>query len=165
VKYKEASVPIIIDMKPDIDPKNLPPDTKVRWCRDAEEIAATLPAWGDREGALKLALADPEKDRRKLESARETCGLTAMKVAYDHACAAAEEAALAILDTRPTTMAGVVALLTYAADYRKRGAEWPSNLFDGDEIKHDPRVPNEPGRDWSFYLHRMLAQALSNMAG
>ena len=86
-----------------------------------------------------------------------------MQAARDSASAAADDAALAILDTHPTTIAGVVALLTYAADYTKGGV-WPSNLFDDDEIKHNPRFPNEPGRDWSFYLHRMLAKTLTDMA-
>ena len=157
-------MPIIIDMKPDIDPNNLPLDAKVRWCRDAEEIAATLPAWGDRAGALEAALGNLEKDQRELEVVRETCGLTAMQAARNRADGDERDAALAILDAKPTTIAGVVAILTYAADYAKGGAEWPSNLFDDDEIKFDPRVKNEPGRDWSFYLHRMLAATLTDMA-
>jgi hypothetical protein len=163
---RQARVPIVFNIGPDVDPNNLPPDTKVRWCRDAEEIEATLPAWAsaeNRKAALEAALAGLEKDRRELELARETCGLTAMQAARDSASAAADDAALAILDTHPTTEAGVVALLTYAADYTKGGV-WPSNLFDDDEIKHNPRFPNEPGRDWSFYLHRMLAKTLTDMA-
>ena len=163
---RPARVPIVFDIGPDVDPNNLPLDTKFRWCRDAEEIEATLPAWasaGNRKTALEAALAGLEKDRRELEAAREICGLTAMQAARDSASAAADDAALAILDTHPTTVAGVVAVLTYAADYTKGGV-WPSNLFDDDEIKHNPRFPNEPGRDWSFYLHRMLAKTLTDMA-
>ena len=163
---RPARVPIVFDIGPDVDPNNLPLDTKFRWCRDAEEIEATLPAWasaGNRKTALEAALAGLEKDRRELEAAREICGLTAMLAVRDSASAAADDAALAILDTHPTTVAGVVAVLTYAADYTKGGV-WPSNLFDDDEIKHNPRFPNEPGRDWSFYLHRMLAEALTDMA-
>jgi hypothetical protein len=163
---RQPHVPIMVDITPDIDPNNLPADAKVRWCHDAEEIAATLPAWasaGNREAALEAALAGLEQDRRELEAARQTCGLTAMEAARDRTSNAAEDAALAILDTHPTTVAGVVALLTYAADYTKRGAEWPSDLFDEDEIEHNPRFPKEPGHDWSFYLHRMLAEALPNI--
>ena len=72
---RQARVPIIFDIGPDVDPNNLPLDTKFRWCRDAEEIEATLPAWAsaeNRKAALEAALAGLEKDRRELELARET---------------------------------------------------------------------------------------------
>ena len=165
---RQPHVPIMIDITPDIDPNNLPADAKVRWCHDAEEIAATLPAWastGNRKAALEAALAGLEQDRRELEAARQICGLTAMEAARDRTSNAADGAALAILDTHPTTVAGVVALLTYAADYTKGGAQWPSDLFDEDDNLPDRSVQREPGHDWSFHLHRMLAEALPNIAG
>ena len=161
---REPRVPIIMDLKPDFDLDNLPVDTRIRWCRNEEEIVATLPDWVDRDAGVKFALAQLEKNRHELAVAREACGLTAMQTARDQADKAEEDAALALLDIRPTTIAGVVALLTHAADYEKTGNQWPTGLFDEQEIKYDPRYPNDPGQDWSFFLHRMLAETLAEIS-
>jgi hypothetical protein len=69
---------------------------------------------------------------------------------------AEDEAACAILDTPPTTLEGVAAILAYAAEYERKGDQWPRDLVHDDNVCH--------GRDWAFYLHQMLADAVGNIA-
>ena len=57
----------------------------------------------------------------------------------------------ALVKTPPTTLAGVVAILTYAAEYAERGDVWPT-ASDGED-------------DWAARLHRMLAEAVTEIGG
>ena len=68
-----------------------------------------------------------------------------------------DEAATNLLNTRPTTLAGVVAALRYAYDFERRGLEFPSGYDDGD-LSECPW-----GVQWSVYFHRNLAQAIEAM--
>jgi len=72
-------------------------------------------------------------------------------------------AAVDLVNVKPTTLAGVTALLALAADYVAAGGLWPDYLFDDEAHPFNPALENEPGRDWSFYLHRMLSSALESM--
>ena len=47
-------------------------------------------------------------------------------------CKTTDEAATQLLNTRPTTLAGVVAVLRYAYDYERRGMLFPGGHDDGD---------------------------------
>jgi hypothetical protein len=47
-------------------------------------------------------------------------------------CKTTDEAATQLLNTRPRTLAGVVAVLRYACDYGRRGLEFPGGYDDGD---------------------------------
>ena len=69
----------------------------------------------------------------------------------------ADEAATQLLNTRPTTLAGVAAVLRYAYDVERRGLEFPSGYDDGD-LSECPW-----GVQWSVYFHRNLAQAIEAM--
>jgi hypothetical protein len=66
-------------------------------------------------------------------------------------CKITDEAATNLLNTRPTTPAGVVAVL------RRRGLEFPGGYDDGD-LSECPW-----GVEWSVYFHRNLAQAIEAM--
>jgi hypothetical protein len=66
-------------------------------------------------------------------------------------------AATELLNTRPTTLAGVVAVLRYAYDFARRGLEFPGGYDDGD-LSQCPW-----GVEWSVYFHRNLAQAIETM--
>ena len=69
----------------------------------------------------------------------------------------ADEAATQLLSTRPTTLAGVAAVLRYAYDFARRGLEFPGGYDDGD-LSQCPW-----GVEWSVYFHRNLAQAIEAM--
>jgi hypothetical protein len=68
-----------------------------------------------------------------------------------------DEAATNLLNTRPTTLAGVVAVLRYAYDFERRGLEFPGGYDDGD-LSECPG-----GVEWSLYFHRNLAQVVEAM--
>ena len=79
--------------------------------------------------------------------------------AVDAATDVADEAAIAISGTQPTTLAGVVVVLEYAAAYVRRDrCEWPSNLIADDE--NDWRK----GCRWEVWFHEMLAEAVQAIA-
>jgi hypothetical protein len=67
------------------------------------------------------------------------------------------EAATQLLNTRPTTLAGVVAVLRYAYDYERHGLDFPGGYDDGD-LSECPG-----GVEWSVYFHRNLAQAIETI--
>ena len=73
--------------------------------------------------------------------------------AYFVASEAADELAMALLEIRPTSVAGAAALLRYATEYVDDGHLWPVCA-----------EPAEPAKDWSFLLQRMLAGALEKIA-
>lgn len=64
-----------------------------------------------------------------------------------------EDAAADLVSVQPTTMAGVIALLSYAAEYVDKGNEWPDLEEDGEQ------------NTWEVFLHRSLAEALAEIAG
>ena len=70
---------------------------------------------------------------------------------------AVDDAADDLLDVVPTTIAGVSALLTYAADRARGGNTWPDGYVD-----ENPKTAwdREQGVSWEVILHRNLAQAL-----
>jgi len=69
-----------------------------------------------------------------------------------------EAAALGLINTEPTTLAGAAALMRYVADLEAKGHSWPSGLQD------DDAEPTKLGKDWEVYLHRNIAQLLSAAA-
>jgi hypothetical protein len=62
------------------------------------------------------------------------------------------EAAGVLVDIAPTTLAGVRALLTYACEHIDNRHIWPEYMVDG------------RNRDWSYLLHKSLADALARIA-
>jgi hypothetical protein len=64
----------------------------------------------------------------------------------------AMDAAWAIIETEPTTIAGIIALLRYVADYEDRAIPFEFAVEDDDERK-----------PWSFFIHHNLADALEKM--
>jgi hypothetical protein len=84
-------------------------------------------------------------------------------LAHEHllisTCDAETDAALALVSTMPTTLAGVQAVLRYAAEHVAQGHVWTDEANIADD---DGR--SRPNRDWNFFLHRMLADALAEIA-
>jgi hypothetical protein len=69
-----------------------------------------------------------------------------------HVASAAEDStALMLVELAPTTLIGVAALLRYSVEHIEGGGSWP------DPESGDP----DDGTDWSFFLHRNLADALA----
>ena len=69
---------------------------------------------------------------------------------------AAHNAAIAILDTKPTTIAGIVAVMEYAAAYTQRGAQWPHLL---------QYPPKKYGETFEAGLFARLATTLKKIGG
>jgi hypothetical protein len=99
------------------------------------------------DGELEIAEGD---DPRWIEHLRD----------YHAAFEAQESAAIALVNIQPTTLAGVAALLAYAADYVAAGNRWPDAMFDDEDEKEAKAY----GLDWSVFLHRSLADAIRNIA-
>ena len=74
---------------------------------------------------------------------------------------AIDEAADGLLDVVPTTIRGVSALLTYAADHACGGNSWPEGYVD-----ENPKTgwDREQGVSWEVIIHRNLAKALPKIA-
>lgn len=68
---------------------------------------------------------------------------------------AESEAACALLDAPPKTMAGISALLRHAIDYDTDGQGWPEELNSGDE--------RNISRSWHQFLIENLLAALSEI--
>jgi hypothetical protein len=68
---------------------------------------------------------------------------------------AEEDAAVAILHVRPTTLAGVIALLEYANEADTDGETWPVDLDSEDGTIN---------RNWHYFLIESLAETLSTLA-
>jgi hypothetical protein len=73
-----------------------------------------------------------------------------------------DHVALALLHTKPCTIAGVVALLRYAVAHVDAGYSWPSNLVDGDEPDNGKPLRSKE-TDWSYFLCDMLADVLESI--
>ena len=65
------------------------------------------------------------------------------------------DAACVLVDIRPTTRAGVLALLQHAISYDTDGEGWPRDLESGDERKIT--------RSWHYFLVESIAGALTDM--
>jgi hypothetical protein len=85
--------------------------------------------------------------------------------AAGEALAVQDEFALKLLETRPTTIAGAAALLTYYVDAVT--ATEPEVVFpelDGNGRPFESRSIDEPRRDFAYFVIRNVAAALGNMA-
>jgi hypothetical protein len=63
-----------------------------------------------------------------------------------------------LLNTQPTTLSGVKALLEHVSAYEAEGNEWPTDLIDDGEEKR------RWGRSWSYFFHRNLTEAMQAIA-
>jgi hypothetical protein len=71
-----------------------------------------------------------------------------------------DEAQTALIDTEPTTMAGVVALLRHLAAHDASGLELIGEYHDDG----DPAVSKTHGASASYFFHRNLANAIERLA-
>lgn len=67
--------------------------------------------------------------------------------------------AVQLVSISPTTLAGVAALMEYAADHVEAGYMWPDDLADEEEDSREGRRG-----DWFFFLNRHLAAAVQQLA-
>jgi hypothetical protein len=89
---------------------------------------------------------------------------TAANIRYNDCIIRQDAIAIEMLKVRPTTLTGLRAMLTYAAQHVAEGYIWPN---DRDQLKHldqDEDTMNPGGRDWNFYLIRNLGEAVQGIA-
>jgi hypothetical protein len=111
-------------------------------------IDAHRTAWAALErdcSALDDAADDDEEAQQKLDALHD----------------AIDEAENGLLDVIPTTVAGVSAILSYAADHVRRGSAWGDGYVDEDPLSGWCKNRGVP---WEVILHRNLAGALGSMA-
>ena len=58
----------------------------------------------------------------------------------------------------PTTIAGVLAILKYAAEREKKGIAWRDDLIDSDDEE------SKRGQSWYYFVHRNIVQTLEGVA-
>jgi hypothetical protein len=66
-----------------------------------------------------------------------------------------EDAAMGLINTEPTTLAGAAALMRHVAALEAKGHGWPCGLHG------EGADTSKLGKDWEVYLHRNIAQLLS----
>ena len=101
-------------------------------------------AFSEAVTSADLLPGDRESNHDQLEAAREL------------AAHASDEAAIALLDTAPVTIGGVVALLRYASSYVEAGNEWPTLM------QYDPEVY---GETWYSGLCARMADRIEALSG
>jgi hypothetical protein len=76
-----------------------------------------------------------------------------------------DQIALQMLSVEPTTLAGAVALLNYAADHIAAGCLWPDDLSEVDDENCEEGSSSAfDRRDWFYFLSRNLAAAIAKQA-
>jgi hypothetical protein len=126
---------------------------------EAHKVAAAANvAAHKRYSVFENELADNERLQRDRRLADETRLGEEIETAINEASHFEEVAAYALLDIDPTTMAGLVALLTYAIDHddANHGIGWPEAIG----------LAEEPGtRSWQYFVIDKLASVLPKYAG
>jgi hypothetical protein len=86
---------------------------------------------------------------------------TAANIRYNDTIIKADTIAIEMLGITPTSLAGLGAILRYAAQHVEDGNMWP----DGEQIEDEDEEPKSfLGRDWNFYLLRNLGEAVQKIA-
>ena len=89
----------------------------------------------------------------------------AANAAVGEALAVQDDLAVRLLETQPTTIVGAAALLTYYVDVvstAQPDVVFPE--FDENARSFESKLIDEPGRDFSYFIIRNVAAALSKMA-
>jgi len=89
---------------------------------------------------------------------------TAANVRYNESAIKLDNIAIDMLNVAPTTLAGLEAILKYAAQYTQDGFLWPGAGLIGDDGEEDGKSAFASHyRDWNFYLLRNLGNAVEKM--
>ena len=113
----------------------------------------------DREFELEARLPQ-EKRQSRVDGNGATMSATddplwmMSELAVRRASDAKFRAACDLLDVRPTTIAGIVALSKYAVDHMDAGNNWPDQVGDVDEAGHEREQP------WAYFLLESIAKSL-----
>ena len=142
--------------------------TMLTGAASASVLALPAAATASSDGTIGREAPDPifaaiEAHQRAWAELREKCSDLDAAHTEEADCElrrlddAVDEAADDLLDVVPTTIAGVSALLTYAADRARGGNTWPDGYVD-----ENPKTgwDREQGVSWEVILHRNLAKAL-----
>ena len=124
---------------------------------EAHKTAAAVTVVVHRQfSAFENELADNERLQRDRRKEDETRRGEELETAIEEAFHFEQVAAYDLLDVKPTTAAGVVALLTYAIDHddREHGMGWPDAIG----------IADEPcARSWQFFLIQNMAEILPKL--
>jgi hypothetical protein len=74
---------------------------------------------------------------------------------------AEEDASFDLINVEPSTMAGIMALLRYAAEFEGRGGRFPQSALDEDDLGI---VHKKNGAPFSYFIYKNVADALENIA-
>ena len=134
----------------------------------ASVLALPVVATASSDGTIGREAPDPifaviEAHQRAWAEFNEKCldldeaGTPEANAEYLRLDNAVDDAADGLLDVVPTTIGGVSALLTYAADHARGGNTWPDGYVD-----ENPKTgwDREQGVSWEVIFHRNLAKAL-----
>ena len=113
-------------------------------CRHVSRLEGAIP----KERRQEWFDEDREQDIGADDDPRWTTALAAQRAAFD----AETQAAWVLAHARPASLAGVAALLRYAAEYEDEGSDWPC----------DPQTPDGE-EEWMITFHQSLAAALEAM--
>ncbi|MGY4281228.1 hypothetical protein ACVWXO_000448 [Bradyrhizobium sp. LM2.7] len=96
--------------------------------------------------------AELDRDRLQISAKREEIGLPYAEERVEQLCDSCLDLEWALVNTMPTSIAGVAALLRYANECEDQGDEWPST----DTIGAD---------GWHYQLRQTAARALERLLG
>lgn len=132
------------------------PDPILAVIETHKAAAAVTVAAHKRYSAFENELADNERLQRDRRHEDETRRGEEIETAAQEAFHFEEVAAYALLDVKPTTMAGVIALLTYSEEHddANHGMGWPENI--GCEELNNSRT-------WQYFLINSLIEILPEL--
>jgi hypothetical protein len=137
------------------------PAVAVAACAEPDPIYAAIAAH-QRFAAEWYACVSRECDLPKDEFLNKTPRYVEAQQATETANDRMDDAACALSGIEPTSVAGVMALLSYYAEIESKGEEsiFPTSLVDAD----DPAVSESWGATYGYFIARNAARALGKLA-
>jgi hypothetical protein len=118
----------------------------------SDPIFAAIEAHRSAYAVLNRECSALTEEARESEEAQQK-----LEVLHD----AVSETEDGLLDVVPTTVTGVSAILSYAADHVRRGSQWGDGYEDEEPLS---KWCKKHGVSWEVILHQNLAAALRRMA-
>lgn len=73
-------------------------------------------------------------------------------------------ASIGLINEVPTSLQGVLALLSYAVKVEAKGCRWPEGLLDDEQLAAVESGKIRIGRPWEYFLHLNLIESLQKLA-
>lgn len=74
------------------------------------------------------------------------------------------DAAVALINETPTTLQGVLAILSYSVEWTAKGNRWPDNLLDDKALASEKAGKRPLGKSWEHFLHHNLIETMQTIA-